>query len=64
MSYQIEFANEPHYLHAIVTGLNLADNIRGYLQDILSECVKLNADCLLIEERLDALESPSFLLRR
>lgn len=53
MSYKLVITEKPSYLHALVTGANTKENVQGYLQDVLRECVARNATQLLIEERLD-----------
>jgi hypothetical protein len=53
MDYQITIQQEPTYLHAIVTGRNSRENVIGYLEDVLKECVARNCSRVLIEERLE-----------
>jgi hypothetical protein len=52
MSYQLQIVEKPTYLHAIVTGANSAENVSGYLQDLLRECEARQCFNVLIEERL------------
>jgi hypothetical protein len=53
MTYQIKFRRKANYLHAIITGQNRFENIKGYLQQIILECKAANCSRLLIEERLE-----------
>jgi len=53
MSYVLTIIQEPAYLHAIVAGLNTKENVEGYLDELLRECVARDCSRLLIEERLD-----------
>ena len=52
MSYQLQIVDKPTYLHAIVSGANSAENVSGYLQDLLRECEARQCFNVLIEERL------------
>jgi hypothetical protein len=52
MSYELQIVEKPTYLHAIVTGANSAENVSGYLQDLLRECEARQCFNVLIEERL------------
>jgi hypothetical protein len=52
MSYQLQIIEKPTYLHAVVTGANTAENVAGYLRDLVQECEARQCFNLLIEERL------------
>lgn len=52
MAYQLKIIEKPTYLHAVVTGENTAENVVGYLQDLLRECEARQCFNVLIEERL------------
>ncbi len=52
MSYQLKITEKPTYLHAVVTGPNTAENVMGYLQDLLRECEARQCFNVLIEENL------------
>ena len=53
MTYKLTFRTNANYLHAIVTGQNRLENIKGYLRQIFHECQANNCSQLLIEERLE-----------
>ena len=53
MAYKLTIEQKSGYLHAIVTGLNSADNVTRYLQEILRECIARSCSRVLIEERLE-----------
>ena len=53
MTYNLKFITNKKYLHAIVTGQNCLENIKGYLKQILDECLAANYSRLLIEECLE-----------
>src|SRR5436190_19799479 len=53
MSYQLTVTEKKNYLHAIVTGQNTREDVMGYLEEVLRECVSRNYSRVLIEERLD-----------
>jgi hypothetical protein len=57
MSYELSIIQKPMYLHAIVTGLNTKENVEGYLEEVLRECIARGSTSVLIEERL---EGPRF----
>lgn len=52
MSYQLQITEKPNYLHAIVTGPNTAENVIGYLQELLRDCEARQCFNVLIEEHL------------
>jgi hypothetical protein len=52
MSYQLTIVEKPTYLHAIVTGPNTVENVRGYLQELQRECQSRQIFNVLIEEHL------------
>jgi hypothetical protein len=52
MAYQLKITEKPTYLHAVVTGENTAENVVGYLQDLLRECEARQCFNVLIEENL------------
>ena len=51
--YKLTIEQETGYLHAIVTGTNGEDTVRGYMAELIRECVSRNCLRVLIEERLD-----------
>ncbi len=53
MAYNLVFEQKPAYLHAIVTGQNSKENVKGFLEEVLRECVARGCDRVLIEERLE-----------
>ena len=53
MTYELTITQKPTYLHAVVTGLNLKENVVGYFTEVRSECISRNCFRVLIEERLD-----------
>ncbi len=53
MAYKLKICKKADYLHAIVTGQNSLENIKGYLQQIFHECKAADCSRLLIEERLE-----------
>ena len=52
MAYQLKITEKPTYLHAVVSGPNTAENVIGYLQDLLRECEARQCFNVLIEENL------------
>jgi hypothetical protein len=52
-SYTLTFAEEPTCLHATVTGKNSEEAVRGYLSELLRECLTRGCTRLLIEEHLE-----------
>lgn len=50
--YKLTLTQGPGYLHAVVTGENTSENVAGYLQEVLRECIARDCHRLLIEERL------------
>jgi hypothetical protein len=52
MSYELQIIEKPTYLHAIVTGPNTLENVRGYLMELLRICEERKCFNVLIEERL------------
>jgi hypothetical protein len=53
MSYRLTVVEKPAFLHAVVTGQNTKENVAGYLDDVLRECLSRGCARVLIEERLD-----------
>ncbi len=53
MTYELTIRREPTYLHAVVTGRNSLENVRGYLEEIHRECRARGCSRVLIEERLE-----------
>ncbi|HXZ25219.1 MAG TPA: hypothetical protein VEI24_03275 [Nitrospiria bacterium] len=53
MSYTLTITPKPGYLHAVVTGRNSLENVKGYLADIQRACAARNCYRILIEERLE-----------
>ena len=53
MSYKLTINKKPTYLHAIVEGQNSRENVAGYLQEVLHECILHKCSRVLIEERLE-----------
>lgn len=52
MTYQLTVRQQPTYLHVIVTGPNIKENVASYLAETLRECAARNCQRVLIEERL------------
>ena len=52
MHYELTIVEKPGYLHAIVTGRNSPENVAGYLQAAMQECLSRGCRRLLIEENL------------
>ena len=52
MSYELFLQEKENYLHFQVTGENQPDTVRGYLADILKECMKRGTTWILVEENL------------
>jgi hypothetical protein len=52
MPYQLEIVRKPNYLHAIVSGQNTVENVKGYLMELLRACETNQCFHVLIEERL------------
>jgi len=59
MPYQLTLHQQPQYLHAIATGTNSEAAVRGYLADLLRECIARHCSRVLIEERLDGPRLPT-----
>jgi hypothetical protein len=53
MAYKLTISRKNNYLHAIVTGRNSIENVKGYLEEILGECIARNCFRVLVEERLE-----------
>ena len=53
MAFTLAFTQQPTYLHAVVTGENSVENVRGYLRQIRHECSSRGCFRVLIEERLE-----------
>ena len=52
-SYTLTLAEESNYLHATVTGKNSEQAVRGYLSELLRECLARGCTRVLIEEHLE-----------
>ena len=52
MDYRISFERHPEYLHATITGANTAENVAGYLSDIIDECRRTECYRILVDEQL------------
>ena len=52
MSYEMDLAKKPGYLHAIVTGRNTLENVVAYMKELREACVARGVNRVLIEERL------------
>lgn len=52
MSYAMDVAEKPGYLHIKVTGQNNAENVRGYIAAVHAECSRRDCPFVLIEEDL------------
>jgi hypothetical protein len=52
MAYAVAVEPKPGYLHVRVTGENSAETVRGYLADVLRECIQRRCPAVLIEEDL------------
>ena len=50
--YDLEFIQKPTHLHFIVRGQNTIENVKGYLAQVLKECIARGCDRVLIEENL------------
>ena len=53
MAFTLTFTQQPTYLHAVVTGENSVESVRGYLKQIRQECSSRGCFRVLIEERLE-----------
>ena len=53
MKFEVAFQSRRRYLHAVVTGANSRENVAGYLEAILNECLSRRITRVLIEERLE-----------
>jgi hypothetical protein len=53
MKSEVTFQSHGRYLHAVVTGANSKENVAGYLEVILNECLSRRIARVLIEERLE-----------
>ena len=53
MAFTVTITQKPTYLHAVVTGENTAENVRGYLTQIQRECTTRKCLRVLVEERLE-----------
>jgi|KBSMisStaDraftv2_1062788.scaffolds.fasta_scaffold368576_2 hypothetical protein len=53
MSYELTFAQNHGWLHAIVRGRNTPENVVGYLEAVMRECQARACIDLLIEEQLE-----------
>jgi hypothetical protein len=51
--YTLTISEEPSYLHAIATGTNNEEAVRGYLSDLLRECIERECFRVLVEGRLE-----------
>ena len=52
MTYDVQFAHMPDYIHAIVTGQNSYDNFLRYTDEVLVECQRAECRRILIEDKL------------
>ena len=50
-SYTLTFAQKPGYVHAVATGPNTMENMKGYLHELVRECASRGYRRVLIEER-------------
>src|SRR5262245_23172478 len=53
MNYNVSIIQKSGHLHAVITGEMSKENVAGYLQDVLRECIARNCFRLLIEQRLE-----------
>lgn len=53
MSYTVALEEKPGFLHAVIGGRNTRENVQGYLQEVMRECLARGCGRVLIEERLD-----------
>jgi hypothetical protein len=53
VNYLLTITPRPGFLHATVTGPNTRENVEGYLQKVLHECVARGCSNVLVEERLE-----------
>jgi len=53
MSYRLTIEEKSGYLHAVITGRNSRENVQGYQQEVLRECLARGCGRVLIEERLE-----------
>lgn len=53
MAYELKIEQKPGFLHCVVTGRNTAENVTGYMQQVMQECATRRCPRLLIEERLE-----------
>lgn len=53
MSYALTISKKHNYLHAKVTGQNVEENVRQYLEEIVKKCKDSKCPLLLIEEHLE-----------
>jgi len=53
MEYQLTIHPKPGYLHAVVTGQNSVQNVLGYLENLVQECLARQCRRVLVEERLE-----------
>jgi len=51
--YRLTLVQEPKFLHAIVTGVNQADTVARYLDELRRECIARRCYRVLIEEPLE-----------
>lgn len=52
MSFDMALAENPGYLHAVVTGKNTLENVMAYMKQLHETCVARGISRVLIEERL------------
>lgn len=52
MSYEVTVEQRPEYLYFKITGINAAENIQGYLADIVNACKKHDCYRILVHEKL------------
>jgi hypothetical protein len=53
MAFTLTITQQPTHLHAIVTGENSVESVRGYLKQIRRECRSRGCFRVLVEERLE-----------
>jgi hypothetical protein len=53
MDFELIVIPKTGYIHAVVTGRNTPENVRGYLDELLLEIRTRNCPYVLLEERLE-----------
>ncbi|HXZ55391.1 MAG TPA: hypothetical protein VEH03_08045 [Burkholderiales bacterium] len=51
-SYKLTVTRKAGYVHAIASGPNTQENMKGYLEELLAQCIAQGHRRVLIEERL------------